>query len=157
MQIPSDLNRTIVEDLYCEALLLADEIRSIFDLTPIRTSGDEADRQRLALSVEGLRTTTRVMHALAWLLNHRAFFCGELSEFQLRRHSKLPPDRAPEPENLRLLDDHTCEMVLASQRLHERIARLDREWRERFENRTPAIQQMHEKLDSAMMPSRRSR
>lgn len=150
MQSPIDLNRTIIEDLYCEALMLADEVRSIFDLTPVRDTGDRADRLRLALSVEGLRTTTRVMHILAWLLNHRAFFAGELSEFQLRRHSKLPPDRSPEPDNLALLRPETCDLVLASQRLHLRISRLDAAWRERYAMHPSAILRLRQRLGEAI-------
>jgi regulator of CtrA degradation len=150
MQPPSDLNRKIVEDLYCEALVLADEVRSIFDLTPVRETGEKADRLRLALSVEGLRTTTRVMHVLAWLLNHRAYYSGELSEFQLRRHSKLPPDRAPEPASLALLEPDTQRLVLHSQTMHQRIARLDAAWRERYEMQPAAILRLRERLGQAV-------
>ena len=150
MQPPSDLNRKIVADLYCEALMLADEVRSVFDLTPVRDTGDEADRLRMVLSVEGLRTTTRVMHVLAWLLNHRAFYAGELSEFQLRRHSKLPPDRAPEAANLELLDPDIRRLVLQSQIMHQRIARLDAGWRERYEMQPAAVLRLRERLDRAV-------
>ncbi|MDZ4306861.1 DUF1465 family protein [Allopontixanthobacter sp.] len=150
MKPQSDLNRKIVEDLYCEALMLADEVRSIFDLTPVRDIGEAADRLRLALSVEGLRTTTRVMHVLAWLLNHRAFYAGELSEFQLRRHSKLPPDRAPEQTNLDLLEPETRALVLHSQTLHQRIARLDAAWRERYDMQPAPILRLRERLGQAV-------
>jgi len=146
MQMSTDLNRKIVEDLYCEALVLADEVRSIFDLTPVRDTGDKADRLRLALSVEGLRTTTRVMHVLAWLLNHRAYYSGELSEFQLRRHSKLPPDRVPEPASLALLEPSTRQIVLQSQTMHQRIARLDAGWRQRYDMQPAAILRLRERL-----------
>ncbi len=150
MQRPTDLNRTIVEDLYCEALMLADEVRSVFDLTPIRETGEDADRKRLAVSVEGLRTTTRVMHVLAWLLNHRAFFAGELSEFQLRRHSRLPADRAPDEENLALLSPQTRQLALESEKLHQRIARLDEQWSARFESRQSGVFSLHERLNKAI-------
>lgn len=153
MEAPSDLNNKIVEDLYCEALVLADEVRSIFDLTPVHDTGGEADRLRLALSVEGLRTTTRVMHVLAWLLNHRAFYAGELSEFQLRRHSKMPPDRPPEPASLELLDPATQRLVLHSQAMHQRIARLDAAWRERYEMQPAAILRLRERLGQAVFKS----
>src|SRR5690348_2359305 len=96
---PTNLSEPIIETLYCEALVLADEVRAAFDLSPRPVSVNE-DLVRIALSVEGLRTTTRMMHILAWLLNHRAFFTGELSEFQLRRHGTLPPDRPSDPEQL---------------------------------------------------------
>src|SRR6478752_9754618 len=88
----ADLSPTIVEALYREALELADEVRAAFDLSGRLTAASEnEDLARIALSCEALRATTRMMHAIAWLLNQRAFFAGELSEFQLRRYGRLPP------------------------------------------------------------------
>ena len=109
MSIPTDISKPIIEALYCEALVLADEVRAAFDLVPARS--EEEDMVRIALSVEGLRTTTRMMHVLAWLLNHRAYFAGELSEFQLRRHGVLPPDRAADPAQLAKLEPETCALI----------------------------------------------
>ena len=142
----TDINQPIIEALYCEALLLADDVRHVFDLNPVRDTGDEADKVRLALSVEGLRTTTRVMHVLAWLLNYRAYYAGELTEFQLRRHSMLPADRTPDPVNLDRLELPTCQLIFESVRLHSRIARLDAAWRDRFEMRPAAILRLQERL-----------
>lgn len=150
MAKPTDINEPIVEALYCEALVLADEVRQVFDLTPVRDTSAEADRVRLALSVEGLRTTTRIMHVLAWLLNHRAYFNGELSEFQLRRHSKLPHDRQSEPGNLEMLEETTRSLIRESEHLHARITRLDTAWRDRFEMRPAAILRLRERLDDAV-------
>ena len=94
MAVPADINPRIVDSLYCDALALADELRARFAF-PLDASADGGlaeldDEARVALSCEGLRATTRTMHCLAWLLNHRAFFAGEISEFQLRRHGRLP-------------------------------------------------------------------
>ncbi len=150
MGVPTDINQPIIEALYCEALLLADEVRQVFDLNPIRDTGEEADLTRLALSVEGLRTTTRVMHVLAWLLNHRAYYAGELTEFQLRRHSTLPADRIPEEENLARLELPTRALIAESVRLHARISRLDSAWRERFEMRPAAILRLQQRLGSVV-------
>ena len=79
MVTPANINPRIIEGLYSEALLLSDEVRAAFDLSGRAETGtlDESDA-RIALSCEALRTTTRMMHAVAWLLNHRAFFAGEL-------------------------------------------------------------------------------
>jgi regulator of CtrA degradation len=86
------INPRIVEGL-CEALVLSDEVRAAFDLSGrIEDTTSNANEARIALSCEALRTTTRMMHAVAWLLNHRAYFMGELSEFQLRRYGRLAPD-----------------------------------------------------------------
>lgn len=141
---PTDINQAIIEALYCEALVLADEVRSAFDLVPAR-AGDE-DLVRIALSVEGLRTTTRMMHILAWLLNHRAYFCGELSDFQLRRHGILPPDRPSDPDQLALLEPETCALIADTEAFHGRIARLDAAWRDRFVVRPAAVHRLRERL-----------
>lgn len=142
----TNINQPIVEALYCEALVLADEVRQVFDLNPIRERGAEADLTRMALSVEGLRTTTRVMHVLAWLLNHRAYHAGELTEFQLRRHSMLPADRAPEEENLKRLELPTRALIRETVRMHARIMRLDAAWRERFEMQPAAVHRLQQRL-----------
>src|SRR5690606_7897559 len=64
----ADLSPTIVDALYCEALVLADEARSAFDLSGRLTrAAEDEDLARIALSCEALRTTTRMMHAIAWL------------------------------------------------------------------------------------------
>jgi regulator of CtrA degradation len=93
---------------------------------------------RLALSTEGLKTTTRMMHVLAWLLNQRALFSGELSESQVRLHGALPPDRGSDDRQLAMLEPETRELIAETERLHQRIARLDEAWRQHFEMTSPA-------------------
>ena len=143
---PSDISQPIIEALYCEALVLADEVRAAFDLRPVDGPDSDGDRLRLAMSVEGLRTTTRVMHVLAWLLNQRAYFSGEMSEFQLRRHGTLPDDRPSDPRNLDLLEEPTRELIAQSEALHARIARLDGAWRDKFRLRPSAVHRLRERL-----------
>lgn len=123
------LNAHIVEGLYAEALLLADEARAAFDGSAPQSLQEATQPVSVALSIEGLRTTTRVMHILAWLLNQRAFMAGELNERQLRLHGALPKDRISDPGQLALLDEKTREIIAASERLHARIARLDEQQR----------------------------
>ncbi|GIX19532.1 MAG: hypothetical protein KatS3mg120_1208 [Erythrobacter sp.] len=134
----TNLSRPIIEALYSEALVLADEVRAVFTAgTREPPSGEEA-LVRLALSTEGLKTTTRMMHVLAWLLNQRALFSGELSENQVRLHGALPPDRPADPTQLALLEPATRELIADTERLHQRIARLDEAWRQHFEMDSPA-------------------
>ncbi|HAW35230.1 MAG TPA: DUF1465 domain-containing protein, partial [Erythrobacter sp.] len=68
-----DINCEIIEELYSQALVLADDARTVFDLRRTDTAVQPDDLTRVALSIEGLRTTTRLMHVLAWLLNQRAY------------------------------------------------------------------------------------
>ena len=150
MARPSSLSRPIIESLYSEALVLADEVRAVFAIGMGEMTRGADDSLRLALSSEGLKATTRMMHVLAWLLNQRAYFSGEMTEGQLRKHSKLPHDRPSTPEDLELLEEPTCDLIEDTIRLHRRIARLDRAWRDGFET-APGVRQMHERIGQALM------
>lgn len=151
MSATATINPRIVEALYSEALLLSDEVRSAFALSGrLESAGREEDRTRIALSCEALRTTTRMMHAIAWLLNHRAFFMGELSEFQLRRHGRLTGDAAvADPERLALLDPEVCDLIRATERFYARLVRLDDGWRRREVNAPSAIAALRKRLTMA--------
>ncbi len=144
-----NINHEIIEDLYSEALLLADDARAVFDLR-IGEKGDNAsDSLKIALSIEGLRTTTRVMHVLAWLLNQRAFLAGELSAAQLARHNELPEERSADPANLEALEPETRALIRESEDLHARVARLDREMRRAEEQAEAPVQAMRDRLAQA--------
>lgn len=148
MSETADLSPAIVESLYCEALELADETRATFDLSgPLDLVGEDEVLSRVVLSCEALRTTTRMMHVMAWLLNQRAYIAGELSEFQLRRHGRLPPDQPPSnAEQLALLGSATQALIRQTERLHARIARLDNAWRKRFTMHPSAIHRLRDRL-----------
>lgn len=134
----TNLSRPIVEGLYTEALVLADEVRAVFAAGTREPQIGEDAFMRLALSTEGLKTTTRMMHVLAWLLNQRALFSGELSENQMRLHGALPPDRGSDQRQLALLEPETRELIADTERLHQRIARLDEARRQHLETTSPA-------------------
>ncbi|WP_324261449.1 DUF1465 family protein [Altererythrobacter sp. H2] len=146
MNQPSDISEPIIEALYSEALVLADEVRSVFDLRHVAGADFDGDRLRFAMSVEGLRTTTRIMHVLAWLLNQRAYLSGDMTEFQLRRHGTLPLDRPSDPENLAILEKPTRDLIEATETLHGRVSRLDKAWRAGFAGRPSGIRDLHERL-----------
>ena len=145
----TNLSRPIIESLYSEALLLADEVRAAFAMGIGDQAAGTNDLLRLALSSEGLKATTRMMHVLAWLLNQRAYFSGELNDVQLRRHGRLPEDRPSREEDLALFEPATRELIEETIRLHRRIARLDHAWGERFVAR-PVVHNMHERLGRAL-------
>ncbi len=148
MTTMTDINPRIVESLYNDALILADEVRAAFDLST-RPAADEQDEDltRVALSCEALRTTTRMMQAIAWLLNQRAYFNGEISEVQLRRHGRLPKNKSkPDPEQLDLIDPETRELIECSELLYARVARLDRALEAKFAMERSAFVEMQEQL-----------
>jgi len=148
MSHTTTINPRIVEGLYCEALVLSDEVRGAFDLSGrIEQTGTDADAARIALSCEALRTTTRMMHAMAWLLNHRAFFMGELSEFQLRRYGRLAPDfPAGDAQRLALLPENLQNLVSHTENFYARLLRLDRNWREPAPGVHSALDQLRARL-----------
>lgn len=152
MSKPADLNPTIIETLYCDALLLADEARAAFDLSGrLEAASLDEDLARIALSCEALRTTTLMMHAITWLLNQRAHIAGELSEFQLRRHGRLPGSQSePDPVQLALLSDELVELIQRTRRFYARIERLDLAWRARFAMAPSAVHRLRERIDRAV-------
>lgn len=161
----------LVETLYCDALLLADEARAQFqdmhaanrrDLTREMPGGDivpdsvaDSSAHTVALSCESLRATTRIMHSIAWLLNHKAFFAGEISENQLRNHGQLighcPPS---DPEALMLFQPMARAVVMESEMLYARILRLEKAWQD--SRAAPVIEQsvavhtMHDQIRLAL-------
>lgn len=141
----TNLSRPIIEALYTEALILADEVRAVFAAGVREPLTGEDAFVRLALSTEGLKTTTRMMHILAWLLNQRALFSGELTENQVRLHGALPPDRASDDAQLALLEPETRELIADTEKLHQRIARLDEAWRAHFEMASP-VRAFHDRI-----------
>lgn len=146
------MKRQIVERLYSEALVLSDEVRAAFD-QPGRfdDAGSQEDFARIALSCEALRTTTRMMHATAWLLNHRAYYMGELSEFQLRRHGRLVRDLPDSnPDHRAFLGEETRRLIEATENFYARLVRLDQSWRHCDPNQPSAIEKLRERLASQM-------
>lgn len=149
---PANLNPRIIESLYVEGLMLSDEVRAAFDPSH-RDPLHVEDIARIALSCEALRTTTRMMHALAWLLNHRAYLKGEISEFQLRRHGRIPGSMPEsEQDRLALLEPDLRDLIRATERFYARLVRLDTGWREReaAPGEIPAVQRLRERLRQAV-------
>lgn len=160
MALTPNLNPRIIEALYAEALVLAEEVRAVFDRLrqgPDRRalvgSNDdpEADLAQVQLSCEALRTTTRIMHCLAWLLNHRAYFAGDLSELQLRRHGRLISNfPLSDPVQVMALPAEAQRCVQDSERLYARIQRLENAWRGEAVATGSAIERLRQRLAAAI-------
>lgn len=72
-------NARLIDSLYTEALLLADEARFYFDegARSARTLLDPLTR--VGFSCESLKVTTRLMHIVAWLLTQRGGESGDVA------------------------------------------------------------------------------
>ena len=120
------VHRRLIDQLYGEAMLLADEARGYFDVMGKAERDRLAPMDRVSFSCESLKVTTRLMHIIAWLLTQRAVEAGELTA-----REALDPSRrlgaAPETDaaTLALLPPSARALILASADLHRRVARLD--------------------------------
>lgn len=128
----------LIDSIYTEALLLADEARAWFDR---HRAGEGAGAQdedpltdwaarhdptlRIALSCESLRLTTRLMHVIAWLLHQRAIACGEISGSAADPAGRLGPSPECDLANLDQLPVAVRHLVQASLALYERVAALE--------------------------------
>lgn len=122
----SHIHRRLVDQLYVEAMVLADEARTYFDEDGRADRETLAPVERVGFSCESLKVTTRLMHVIAWLLTQRAVVAGEL-----RPHDALDPSRrlgdAPQTDEVAAaaLPLRARLLIMASSDLHRRIARLD--------------------------------
>jgi len=123
----AELTPKLVDSLYTEAMVLADEARSYFDIN------DDAGRleldplTRVGFACESLKVTTRIMHIIAWLLTQRAVESGELPA----GHNGRRPERRlghagdSDPEVVQQLPPGAQRLVSASTDLYARVKRLD--------------------------------
>src|SRR5438105_13918630 len=68
----------LIDSLYTEAMLLADEARSYFDDAGRDERAMLEPFARVGFASESLKVTTRIMHIVAWLLTQRAIEPGEI-------------------------------------------------------------------------------
>ena len=122
----SRLTPKLIDSLYVEAMVLADEARAYFDrhgrddrlaLDPI---------VRVGFSCESLKVTTRLMHVIAWLLTQRAVEAGEISSAQARKPARRLGEAVDtDDELLPNLPESALRLIKASQDLYARVYRLD--------------------------------
>ena len=73
-----EMHSRLVDSLYVEAMLLADEARGYFDNAGKHERDGLDALGRVSFSCESLKVTTRLMHIIAWLLTQRAVQAGEI-------------------------------------------------------------------------------
>lgn len=122
----AELTPKLVDSLYVEAMLLADEARSYFDASgrDERLALDPVDR--VGFSCESLKVTTRLMHVIAWLLTQRAVVAGELSRAQAgETERRLGDAPATDEPLLARLPESASALIRSSEELYDRVRRLD--------------------------------
>jgi regulator of CtrA degradation len=120
------LTARIVDALYTEAMLLADEARGYFDSWGRQERDGLPPETRVFFSCEALRVTTRLMHVIAWLLTRRAVAAGEIDERQAAASDRrLGEATASDPQVLAILPETARALVGATTDLYARVLRLD--------------------------------
>jgi regulator of CtrA degradation len=125
---PSEVRITsrLIDSLYTEAMLLADEARSYFDQAGREERQALEPFARVGFACESLKVTTRIMHIVAWLLTQRAIESGEIPGLEGR-----PPERRlgnaqdSDPAVLSQLPPAAQRLIQTSADLYARVKRLD--------------------------------
>ena len=116
----------LIDSLYTEAMLLADEARSYFDDSGRDDRSTLTPFARVGFACESLNVTTRIMHIVAWLLTQRAIESGEIPE----RHGRRPERRLghaqdSDPALVDQLPEAAQRLIKASADVYARVKRLD--------------------------------
>jgi regulator of CtrA degradation len=116
----------LIDSLYTEAMLLADEARSYFDDVGRNERAMLDPFARVGFACESLKVTTRIMHIVAWLLTQRAIESGEIPLQGARRpERKLGHAADSDPAVIDQLPESAQRLINASSELYARIKRID--------------------------------
>ena len=116
----------LIDSLYTEAMLLADEARSYFDEAGRDERSTLEPFARVGFACESLKVTTRIMHIVAWLLTQRAIESGEIPGRDGRRpERRLGHAQDTDPAVLAALPPSAQRLIGTSADLYARVKRLD--------------------------------
>ena len=116
----------LIDSLYTEAMLLADEARSYFDDAGRDERATLEPFARVGFACESLKVTTRIMHIVAWLLTQRAIESGEIPNRDGRRaERRLGHAQDSDPAVVAQLPPAAKKLISASADLYARVKRLD--------------------------------
>jgi regulator of CtrA degradation len=116
----------LIDSLYTEAMLLADEARSYFDDAGRDERAMLEPFARVGFACESLKVTTRIMHIVAWLLTQRAIESGEIAGREGRRpERRLGHAQESDPTVVDTLPPAARRLINSSADLYARVRRLD--------------------------------
>jgi regulator of CtrA degradation len=116
----------LIDALYTEAMLLADEARAYFDEAGREERNALEPFARVGFACESLKVTTRIMHIVAWLLTQRAVESGEINMVEGRRpERRLGNATDSDPIVIAQLPPSAQRLVSSSSDLYARVQRLD--------------------------------
>ena len=120
------LTSRLIDSLYTEAMLLADEARSYFDDIGRDERASLEPFARVGFACESLKVTTRIMHIVAWLLTQRAIESGEIPLREGRRpERRLGHAQDSDPLVVGQLPEAAQKLITSSSDLYARVKRID--------------------------------
>lgn len=123
-----ELTPKLLESLYTEAMILADEARSYFDRDQMTVN--LSPEISVAFSCESLKVTTRLMHSIAWLLNQKALLTGEISQYDSLTDARdLGYSPASDSFQVERFPEEARTLIAASEDLYFRLQRLSQKMR----------------------------
>ena len=129
----------LIDSLYTEAMLLADEARSYFDDIGRDERASLEPFARVGFACESLKVTTRIMHIVAWLLTQRAIESGEIPTREGRRpERRLGHAQESDEAVVSTLPPSARKLINSSADLYARVKRLDEGGFERDVPQSPA-------------------
>lgn len=124
----TQLTRKLVDSLYVEAMVLADEARAYFEDHGVAARDRLSPSLRVGYAVESLKVTTRLMHVIAWLLTWRGEARGEIdAEMASHPDRRLGLTGRSDEEVVGQLPDGARKLIAASEDLYKRVSRLERD------------------------------
>jgi regulator of CtrA degradation len=116
----------LIDSLYTESMLLADEARAYFDETGRDDRQSLEPFARVGFACESLKVTTRIMHIVAWLLTQKAVESGEIKSADGRRpERRLGHANESDPLVVDQMPEAAQRLINSSADLYSRIKRLD--------------------------------
>jgi len=134
----TEITAKVIDSLYVEAMVLADDARAYFDNFSREEREGLAPVARVAFSCEALKVTTRLMHVIAWLLARKAYFSGEPGRAFAPTSDSLGTVGHTDDITLAGLPPSARTRIAASIDLYDRVLRLDGRLREVREVVSPA-------------------
>ena len=123
-----ELTPLLLDSLYTEAMILADEACHCFDRN--QSAGILLPEISVAFSCESLKVTTRLMHSIAWLLNQKALRAGEISEEDALSDAKdLGYAPASDVRQVSCFPPEAQALIAASEELYSRLQRFSGQMR----------------------------
>ncbi len=139
----------LLDALYTEAMLLADEARSYFESGRFQEHSECNEVLQVSFSCESLKVTTRLMHCIAWLLNQKALHGDDISDgdaWQKDRALGFAADS--DIEMVDQFPEEARQIILASEELYYRLQRLSAKLEAQVETES-VVHEMFRRLHSA--------